>query len=77
MQTRAFVRKYRLPGIHTAKIISTEGSRGITGNCDGIYKEEDVFGCNVALAKQISVMKINSDEAEGGKWLNVVDGLLY
>ena len=57
--------------------VDTEGSRGITGNCDGIYKEEDVFGCNVALAKQISVMKIDSDEAEGGKRLNVVDGLLY
>ena len=60
-----------------AKIISTEGSRGITGNCDGIYQEEEAFGCNVALAKQISVMKIDSDEAEGGKRLNVVDGLLY
>ena len=58
-----------------AKIISTEGSRGITGNCDD--KEEDVFGCNVALPKQFSVMKIFSDEAEGGKRLNVVDGLLY
>ena len=58
-----------------AKIISTEGSRGITGNCDGIYQEEEAFGCNVALAKQISIMKIDSDE--GGKRLNVVDGLLY
>ena len=45
-----------------AKIISPEGSRGITGNCDGIYQEEEAFGCNVALAKQISIMKIDSDE---------------
>ena len=57
------------------KMISIEGSRVITGNCDGIYQEEEVFGCNVALAKQISFMKIDSDE--GGKRLNVVDGLLY
>ena len=60
-----------------AKMISIEGSRGITGNCDGIYQEEEVFGCNVALAKQISIMKIDSDETERGKQLNVVDGLLY
>ena len=75
MQTPAIVRKCRLPGIHIAKMISIEGSHGITGNCDGLYQEEEVFGCNVALAKQISVMKIDSDE--GGKRLNVVDGLLY
>ena len=54
-----------------AKMISIEGSRGITGNCDGIYQEEEVFGCNVALAKQISVMKID------WQTVNVVDGLLY
>ena len=59
------------------KMISIEGSRGITGNCDGIYQEEEVFGCNIALPKEISVLKIDSDEAEGGKRLNDVDALLY